>query len=117
MAYGFVYVLSNSIMPDIYKVGYTERSPIQRSIDLSNTSIPTPYEVLCYGELDFPAQLEHSLHDMYKRCRVTQNREFFKFDFEDLMSICYSIEESSVNFIECKELEMIKYRRNSINEN
>ena len=116
MAYGFVYILSNSIMPDIYKVGFTERSPLQRAADLSNTSIPTPYQVLCYGELDFPMELERSLHESYKRCRVTHNREFFKFDYEDLMSVAYSIQESSINFTECEEIAMIRYRRNSINE-
>jgi len=114
--YGFVYVLSNEIMPDIYKIGYTEKSPMQRASDLSNTSIPTPYKVLCYGELEDAMTFERMLHDDYKESRVAGNREFFKLDYMDLMNLAYVIEENCINYTECEEINFIRYKNGAINE-
>jgi hypothetical protein len=107
--YGFVYVLSNQIMPNIYKIGYTEKSPMQRASDLSNTSIPLPYEVICYGEIEDPMAFERQLHEDHKEKRVAGNREFFKLDYVDLMNLNYIIEEYCTNYVECEALNMIKY--------
>ena len=88
MAYfGFVYVLSNEIMPDIYKIGFTDRSPRQRAADLSNTSIPTHYQVISHWEVENPIGVEKELHKIFSDKRVANNREFFKLTSDDLLDI------------------------------
>lgn len=109
MAYGFVYVLKNEIMPDIYKIGCTEKSPMQRAADLSNTSLPFPYEVVCYGEIENPMIIERELHSLYKEKRVASNREFFKLEYSDLDSLAYLIKEHCTNFVECEALNIMQW--------
>ena len=94
MAYfGFVYVLSNEIMPDIYKIGFTDRSPRQRAADLSNTSIPTPYEIVAYWEVETPISVEKELHKLLSDKRVANNREFFRLTASDLLKIYFFMED------------------------
>ncbi len=84
MTYGFVYILINDCMPDVYKIGCTERSPHQRADELSKpTGVPTPFRVLCYAEFgnddfgNFQA-VERALHAWMNDRRVNESREFFK---------------------------------------
>lgn len=77
--YGFVYLLANDCMPDIYKIGCTERSPKQRAEELSSpTAVPGPYEVLCYVEVDDFQAVEAKMHRWFAQARVNENREFFR---------------------------------------
>lgn len=75
--YGFVYILVNDYMPDVYKVGCTERSPHERAAELSNhTGVPAPFKVLCYIEVqDFQA-VEKKVHGWLQAYRLA-GREFF----------------------------------------
>tara|TARA_B110000046_G_scaffold168006_1_gene186086 strand:+ start:307 stop:771 length:465 start_codon:yes stop_codon:yes gene_type:complete len=81
----WVYVLKNSSMPGLYKVGYTKLTPDERAKQLSNaTGVPVPYEVAwayrCYnGEL-----LEGEVHHALKKYRVNNAREFFQIDLESV---------------------------------
>ena len=81
----WVYVLRNSSMPGLYKVGYTKLTPDERAKQLSNaTGVPVPYEVAwayrCYnGEL-----LEGEVHHALKKYRVNNAREFFQIDLESV---------------------------------
>lgn len=93
--YGFVYVMSNGIMPNVYKIGYTNMSPRKRAQDLSNTSVPTPYEIVVYGEIESPMWHEKTLHRMFEHKKVTGNREFFNLDDNDLLKIYQYLDEKS----------------------
>ena len=75
---GFVYILTNDYMPDVYKVGCTERSPHERAAELSrSTGVPYPFEVLCYMEIaDFQRE-EKRIHDWLASYRISAQREFF----------------------------------------
>ena len=43
---GFVYILSNELMPNIYKVGFTARNPDERSVEITSKSgLPKPFKV------------------------------------------------------------------------
>lgn len=108
MAYfGFVYVLSNEIMPDIYKIGFTDRSPRQRAADLSNTSIPTPYDVIAHWEVENPVGVEKELHKLFSDKRVANNREFFKLDNDDLYSIYLFMSDYSYSDFFTYPMDMI----------
>lgn len=79
MNYGFIYCLSNPSMPGIYKVGKTDRAPSQRCFELSNsTSVPEPFGILFYVEVDNALQTERALHRDLDAVRVSPNREFFQ---------------------------------------
>lgn len=75
---GFVYVLSNESMPDLIKIGCTERAPQARADQLSrHTGVPTPFRVLCYAEFDNFQAAERQMHERCRVHRVNGGREFF----------------------------------------
>jgi cold shock CspA family protein len=77
---GFLYVLVNSAMPGLVKVGKTQRDPDARAQELSGvTGIPTPF-VVAYNEwFSDCAAAEDFVHAFLetKGYRVAENREFF----------------------------------------
>lgn len=77
--YGFVYLLGHDCMPGVYKVGCTERSPHQRMQELSNsTSVPGPFDLLCYIEVEDHQAVERQFHKWLDAHRVNPGREFFR---------------------------------------
>lgn len=87
-SYGFVYVLKNSGMPDLYKIGCTERSPHARAEELSSSSgVPQPFEVVCYAEVKDCFGFERCMHDWLKTSRVNPSREFFDANLRFVMSL------------------------------
>lgn len=78
MTIGFVYILDNEYMPDVIKIGCTERSPHERAAELSKgTAVPAPFRVLCYVEVDNFQQVERDMHEWCKNHRISPQREFF----------------------------------------
>ncbi len=80
MGQGWVYVLVNSSMPGLVKVGCTTRPPAERAAELSAaTGVATPF-VLAF-EQEFPDcwQAEQDIHAALdaRGLRVAANREFF----------------------------------------
>lgn len=41
---GIIYILVNSFMPDIFKIGRTERNVEDRIKELDTTSMPAPFQ-------------------------------------------------------------------------
>ncbi|QIE86762.1 GIY-YIG nuclease family protein [Pseudomonas nitroreducens] len=81
MNYGFIYCLENRAFPGIYKVGMTERSPSTRCDELSSsTSIPHPFEILFYMEVESARTVEAMAFSLFDAVRVNASREFFKLD-------------------------------------
>lgn len=77
--YGFIYVLSNSSMPGIYKIGYTANHPNTRMEQLSAaTACPTPFSLLAAFGVEGPREVEREIHTTLSKHRINQQREFFK---------------------------------------
>lgn len=74
---GYVYVLKNATLPNMYKIGGTTKHPESRAKELSNTSVPTPYEVCFFSEVSDWRKAEAFIHESLNEYRVTNNREFF----------------------------------------
>jgi hypothetical protein len=96
MSYGFVYIMSNASFPGLYKVGYTTGSPFKRAKELSaSTSVPTPFDVICYAEYADVEDHETRVHDTVADLRVSDRREFFTGPFsriyESVMHRGYSL--------------------------
>ncbi|WP_148716468.1 GIY-YIG nuclease family protein [Chitinolyticbacter meiyuanensis] len=86
MSYGFVYVLGNACMPGIYKVGMTDRAPMQRCRELSAaTAAPMGFDLLFYIEVDEALKVEHEIHSLFAEERVNESREFFEVSFSRLI--------------------------------
>jgi tetratricopeptide (TPR) repeat protein len=77
---GFLYVLANSAMPGLVKVGKTTRTPSERAGELSGvTGIPTPFIVI-YEQLFQDCDAAETFVHTYlaqKGHRVSDAREFF----------------------------------------
>lgn len=77
---GFLYVLANSSMPGVVKVGKTTRSPTDRAAELSGvTGVATPF-IVVYDQLFQDCHSAESFVHAYlaeKGHRVADNREFF----------------------------------------
>jgi hypothetical protein len=78
MSEGFVYVLTNEVMPGIVKIGFTEVSVEQRLKQLNNTSLPVPFEEFFAARVPDCRSLERTLHFVFGEQRVAVNREFFR---------------------------------------
>lgn len=77
---GFIYVLANSSMPGLVKVGKTTRTPSERAGELAGvTGLPTPF-IVVYEQLFQDCDLAEAFVHTYlaeKGHRVAENREFF----------------------------------------
>lgn len=107
--YGFVYLLSHPDMPDVYKVGCSERSPNARLAELnSSTSIPRPFILLCAIEVADPFGVEAKFHRWLKDKRISNNREFFRTNDLRWIAGLYRFYDDSYAFIEYS-LEVVLY--------
>lgn len=96
---GYIYVLTNESFHKInwVKIGYT--SNIKKRIkDLSNTSVPLPYELYASYEIPASEEMEKSdkfLHALIESLnpslRLVPNREFFEIEPEDAYLIFHSL--------------------------
>lgn len=80
MSGGYIYVLANSSMPDLVKVGKTTRQPIERAQELSKvTGVPTPFTVVYEKLVEDPDAVESFVHAALakKGHKIAENREFF----------------------------------------
>lgn len=81
MGQGWIYVLVNSSLPGMVKVGRTTREPAERAAELSaSTGVPTPFVLAFSQAFANCAEAERLVHyELEKRgLRVAQNREFFR---------------------------------------
>ena len=80
MSSGSVYVLANSSMPGLVKVGRTTRDPKERAAELSSaTGLPTPFIVVYDHHFDDCTAAEQFAHAYLEGAgyRLSANREFF----------------------------------------
>ena len=109
--YGFVYVLKNQGMKDLYKIGFTNNSPQQRAKDLSASSgVPFEFEVICYGEIFNAHRFEKELHLFFKDYRANQSREFFEMNENTLFHVCNTIREECHPFVEFDYYKDLEYK-------
>lgn len=110
---GYVYVISNigSFGKDVYKIGMTRRlDPMERVLELSNASVPFPFDVhtFIYSE-DAPA-LEADLHRIFNSKKVNTinyRKEYFHVTLDEIKK---ALAERGVeaNFID--EPDAFQYR-------
>lgn len=78
MSKGFVYILSNPSMPGLLKIGKTCREVDQRTNELYNSGVPTPFKVEREFLSPHCGKLEHYVHTALHKSRDSNSREFFR---------------------------------------
>ncbi len=73
---GWVYIATNEAMPDIVKVGYTDRHPNQRASEFNQTGVPYNYVVAYAAKVAEPRKLEKQAHDALHECK--ERKEWFR---------------------------------------
>jgi hypothetical protein len=87
---GHIYVISNigSFGEAVYKIGMTRRlDPIDRIIELSDASVPFPFDVHMMISCENAPELESRLHKEFSKYRVNRvnpRKEFFKLDIQNV---------------------------------
>jgi hypothetical protein len=89
MTEGYIYCFSNDSMPDIVKLGMTERTPKVRLNEANSSNTwkpPTPYKLEFAKKVLNPKQKESTLHILLEKYteKVNSKREFFRISTENL---------------------------------
>ena len=75
---GYVYILSNPVMPGIVKIGFTTQDDINvRLSSLFSTGVPVPFDVEYACRIPNYKTVERALHRAFQPQRVHDGREFF----------------------------------------
>ena len=114
---GYVYVISNigSFGKDVYKIGMTRRlDPMERVLELSNASVPFPFDVhtFIYSE-DAPA-LEADLHrrfDAKKVNSINYRKEYFHVTLDEIKA---ALKEKGVDAQFVDEPDAFQYRESRL---
>ena len=84
---GYVYILINSSMPGLIKVGHTIRDSRARARELHTTGVPTPFTLAFEVLSDDCTTFESRFHDTLDDFRVSTNREFFRYPLDRAISL------------------------------
>lgn len=90
---GHVYVISNigSFGDGVYKVGMTRRlEPLNRVRELSDASVPFPFDVHMMISCDDAPTLENALHRKLHKLRINKTnprKEFFRTDLDIIIEV------------------------------
>jgi T5orf172 domain len=87
MTVGFVYLASNELYPNVYKVGHT-RFLIRRLKQLS-CNVPCNYKYEYFIKVNDCKYVERQIHHILKRknMKVKNKREFFKGDIDVIINV------------------------------
>ncbi len=86
--YEIVYVLRNEAMPNLIKIGITQRKDLQtRMSELYSTGVPFPFECLWAGEVKDCKRIENIIHNAFRHNRVNPKREFFNIEPDQVIPI------------------------------
>ena len=99
---GFIYILSNPSMPNIYKVGLTTNSIKQRIQELNSTGVPRSFELVKKYEIAESKLLavERRSHQKLKFNELHHGKEFFEGSIE---LIKVAVEDSIFELTENKK--------------
>jgi len=94
--YGIVYVLSNPAMPDLVKIGMTNRDNVDARLkELFTTSVPVPFECEFACKVTDCARVEKAIHIAFNPYKIHAQREFFKINPEQVIAILKLLDRTS----------------------
>lgn len=85
---GFVYVLTNPVMPGLVKIGCTDgEDPATRIAQLCTSGVPVPFHIEFAARVDDILAVERALHLAFAPNRINPKREFFRLEPEQPIAI------------------------------
>ena len=85
---GIIYVISNPAMPDMVKIGKTERELKERIRELSSPSgVPLAFECVVAKRVKDMNFAETKLHEAFASKRINAKREFFNIEQDELVAL------------------------------
>lgn len=95
---GYVYVLSNSRMPGLVKVGCSTRPVDERIAELNSaTGVPVPFVVEAYFASSTPEEHEAEVHRRLAERRI-KGREFFEADAMEVVRTVQAVIQARPHF-------------------
>jgi hypothetical protein len=89
---GHIYVLQNTSVPGIFKIGFTERSVVDRLNEINKaTGVITPWQVRDFWFTSEPYLKEQEIHDLLTDYRVEDNREGFAVSYDVARSVIFEV--------------------------
>lgn len=83
-----VYVLTNSAMPGLVKVGKTSADdPLTRVSQLYTTGVPVPFTIEYACRVESYDEVERALHIAFGPQRINPRREFFEIEPEQVIAV------------------------------
>lgn len=83
---GYIYFATNSAMPGLTKIGFTETVLSERFAALQSTGVPAPFELYAAFRVDDARACESAIHGVLANRRFSDNREFFRIAAKDAVS-------------------------------
>lgn len=112
---GGVYIVKNKALPGMLKIGMADDIK-KRLITLSNSSLPYPFEVVCFVKFDNCAGAEHEIHNKLKEYRVVENREFFSCSEELAKEVLTNLNADEFTDEANSKKPKLKFRRVLVSE-
>ena len=115
---GYVYIISNigSFGKNVYKIGMTRRlNPMERVVELSNASVPFPFDVHAFIFSDDAPALEAELHRIFDKKKINSinyRKEYFKISLDEIKT---ALKERGVHADFTDEPDAFQYRECLLN--
>lgn len=94
---GYVYILTNRAIPKLIKIGMTTGDPETRARKLSGTGTPGRWQVYAKVRVPNCGTVEHLVHRDLRKCRHTNDREFFQITPDEALKAIYRIAKENIN--------------------
>jgi len=89
---GHIYVLQNTSVPGIFKIGFTERSVIDRVNEINSSSgVISPWQIRDFWFTQNPYLAEQEIHHKLSDYRVQDNREGFAVNFMVARDVIFKV--------------------------
>jgi hypothetical protein len=89
---GHIYVLQNTSVPGVYKIGFTERSVADRVNEINSaTGVISPWQIRDFWFTQNPYLVEQEIHHRLEEYRVEDNREGFAVNFMVARDVIFEV--------------------------
>lgn len=89
---GHIYVLQNTSVPGVFKIGFTERSVADRLNEInSSPGVISPWQVRDFWFTKNPYAAEQEIHRRLNDFRVENNREGFAISFDAARDVIFEV--------------------------
>jgi len=93
---GYVYIMVNTALPKLIKIGRTTKTSEERASELETTGIPGKFIVIFDVFVDNCIEIENLLHLYFENKRYSKNREFFEIKSKDAISKLIEISDGRI---------------------